>query len=131
MPSTKKKSSTPTAQQMAGLVGSTAKVEVSGFSVPMEIHDVKIAYGNIRLLVSPQGGEGEAWIDAGRIINPRGERDTFPLRAQSKLVKPSSKDADIHAQVREWARAQGIPVNSRGRVATALINKYRSEQTAK
>lgn len=54
-------------KEMADLVGNTVQVKVETFTVPMVIEDVKIAYGNKRLLVAPIGGSGKSWVDASRI----------------------------------------------------------------
>jgi hypothetical protein len=53
-------------KEMADLIGATVQVKVEGFTVPMVVSDVKIAYGNKRLLVSPVGGTGQSWVDAAR-----------------------------------------------------------------
>lgn len=35
----------------------------NGLSINVTIKDVKTAYGNIRYLVTPVSGEGEAWVE--------------------------------------------------------------------
>lgn len=53
--------------EMSKVIGSTVQVKVEAFTVPMVVRDVKTAYGNLRYLVAPSGGTGEAWVDAGRV----------------------------------------------------------------
>ena len=54
-------------KEMSDLIGTTVQIKVETFTVPMVISDVKIAYGNKRLLVSPVGGNGQSWVDASRV----------------------------------------------------------------
>jgi len=35
--------------------------------VPVLVKDMKFAYGNVRLLVSPVGGEGEWWVNSVKV----------------------------------------------------------------
>jgi hypothetical protein len=64
---------THTAKQMIPAVGETVIVRVESFQVRMRILDAKSAYGNVRLLVTPVTGEGEAWIDCSRIVRVFGK----------------------------------------------------------
>lgn len=107
-------------REMADLLGKTVQVKIDGFSVPMTINDVKIAYGNKRLLVSPLGGSGEQWIDASRadVALPVGK----PV--QSRAVEAHKTDA---GKVRAWARERGIHVNYRGRIPMPVLDQYRRE----
>lgn len=57
-----------TATRMIAAVGETVMVRMEGFGVPMVVKDVKTAYGAARLLVSPIGGQGDAWISVDRVL---------------------------------------------------------------
>lgn len=45
---------------------------------------------------------------------------TAPARGRGSTSTAGERSAEIRA----WARSQGIPVNERGRIATSLIDKY-------
>jgi hypothetical protein len=62
-----------TATQMIPAIG--AQVEVAtDFSVTVScrVRDVKVAWGNIRLLVEPVAGSGQSWIDLSRLRQSSG-----------------------------------------------------------
>lgn len=59
---------THTAKQMIPAVGETVVVRIEAFQVRMRILDAKSAYGNVRLLVTPVAGEGQAWVDCSRVV---------------------------------------------------------------
>jgi hypothetical protein len=107
-------------KEMADLLGKTVQVKIDGFSVPMEIHDVKIAYGNKRLLVSPVGGHGEMWVDASRADV------VFSVGKPEQHTKDNNTDTDT-GKVRAWARERGIHVNHRGRIPTPIMDQYLRE----
>jgi len=50
--------------EMASMIGTTIQVKDSsrGTSYPALVKDVKIVWGATRVLVSPVGGSGEAWV---------------------------------------------------------------------
>ena len=58
-----------TAKQMIPAVGQTVLVRLEAFGVPMTITDVKSVWGKVRLQVAPVGGQGEAWVDADRLVS--------------------------------------------------------------
>lgn len=57
--------------EMSKMLGQTVQVKMEAFTVPMTVRDVKVAYGNLRYLVSPSGGSGEAWVDSARVTAPK------------------------------------------------------------
>jgi hypothetical protein len=57
-----------TAKQMAPAIGCTVLIRLEQFGVPMVVIDVKSAWGKVRVQVAPVGGQGEAWVDADRLI---------------------------------------------------------------
>ncbi len=109
-------------RQMADLLGQTVQVKIDGFSVPMEIHDVKIAYGNKRFLVSPVGGSGEMWVDASRadVALPEGKPE------QRTSEDKTTRDTEA-GRIRAWARERGIHVNYRGRIPAPVMDQYLRE----
>ena len=57
---------TRTANQMIVAVGQVVVVRMESFGVDCIVKDVKQAWGQTRLLVSPIKGTGEAWVDCSR-----------------------------------------------------------------
>ena len=55
-----------TARQMIPAIGQVVVVRMESFGVDMLVKDVKQAWGQTRLLVSPINGTGEAWVDCSR-----------------------------------------------------------------
>jgi hypothetical protein len=53
---------------LARLIGQTVNIRVEQFTVPVTVSDAKVAYGNVRYLVTPVGGSGTVWVDASRIV---------------------------------------------------------------
>lgn len=119
-------------KEMVDLIGTTVRVKVEGFYVPMTISDVKIAYGNKRLLVSPVGGEGESWIDSSRVTTLTEPPRTQP-KSQPEKVNRKSNAEEVPSEagkIRAWARSRGIHVNERGRIPTPVIDQYHKETLA-
>lgn len=112
-------------REMADLLGQTVQVKIDGFTVPMEINDVKIAYGNKRLLVTPIGGSGEMWVDATRadVALPVG-KPTQRHAGDHPKAQPEVTEA---GRIRAWARERGIHVNYRGRIPAPVLDQYRRE----
>ena len=55
-----------TCSQMSIAIGQVVEVRMETFTVDSIVVDVKQAYGNVRLLVHPVQGQGEAWVDVNR-----------------------------------------------------------------
>lgn len=53
--------------ELAGRIGQVGYLRSEAFRVPVRILDGKSSYGEPRYLVTPEGGEGEAWVNATRI----------------------------------------------------------------
>lgn len=53
--------------QLAQAINKTAFLRTEGFEFQVIIRDVKMSYGNVRYLVAPTYGTGEAWVDESRI----------------------------------------------------------------
>ena len=118
-------------REMAEMIGTTVRVKVEGFTVPMTISDVKIAYGNKRLLVSPIGGSGEAWVDASR-ATPMSISTPARPKAASKTVSEKAEAPSTEAgKIRAWAKGRGIHVNERGRIPEPVMSEYlKTEESA-
>lgn len=52
---------------IASNIGRTATLRTSDFSVAVTVKDAKLAYGNVRYLVTPVMGSGETWADDSRV----------------------------------------------------------------
>lgn len=48
-------------------IGQTALLSSDKLRFSVKIIDAKLAYGSIRLLVSPENGIGQVWVDKTRI----------------------------------------------------------------
>ena len=57
-----------TTLQMVPGIGHVVGVRVEGWSIPMQVKDVKSVWGKVRLLVEPVQGKGEAWIELTRLV---------------------------------------------------------------
>lgn len=59
-----------TAKQMVPAIGQETLIHtgIAGLEVSVVVRDVKTAYGNIRLLVAPKDGRGQAWVDLTRVV---------------------------------------------------------------
>lgn len=57
-----------TTRQMMVAIGQVVRVRMENFTINMVVKDVKQAWGQTRLLVTPinGAGTGEAWIDCSR-----------------------------------------------------------------
>lgn len=56
-----------TVNSLAAMIGQKALVRMDAFRVLCKILDAKQVYGCTRYLVSPHGGEGEAWVDSSKV----------------------------------------------------------------
>lgn len=54
-------------KNMARYLDKTGLLRIDDMRFPVRCVDVKIAYGNMRVLVTPINGEGQTWVDASRI----------------------------------------------------------------
>jgi hypothetical protein len=54
--------------EMQSYIGKTGMLAHGGIATRVRIHDVKKSYGNLRFLVRPVDGAGEAWVDANRVL---------------------------------------------------------------
>lgn len=55
-----------TVNQLHPTIGQVVVVRMESFGIDMLVKDVKQSYGQIRLLVAPLNGTGEAWVDISR-----------------------------------------------------------------
>jgi hypothetical protein len=111
---------------MAEIIGTTVQVKVESFQVPMTVTDAKVAYGNRRLLVSPIGGRGQAWVDASRIEPQRSQKST-PQDERGSHPEETTEAA----LARMWAKSRGIHVNTRGRIPAPILKEYRETVAGK
>lgn len=119
-------STVATAREMAEMIGTTVQVKVESFQVPMTVTDAKVAYGNRRLLVSPIGGRGQAWVDASRIESQRSQKST-PQDERGSRPEETTESA----LARMWAKSRGIHVNTRGRIPAPILKEYREAVAGK
>lgn len=53
--------------ELAERIGQVGYLRSEAFRVPVRILDGKSSYGEPRYLVTPEGGEGQAWVNATRV----------------------------------------------------------------
>jgi hypothetical protein len=53
--------------ELSQAIGKTGLLSASVLSVRVTITDAKIAYGNVRYLVTPVSGTGSVWVDSSRV----------------------------------------------------------------
>jgi hypothetical protein len=75
-----------TAKEMIPAVGQVVQIRAEGWVIPMTVKDVMGAWGKIRLLVTPLRGDGEQWVELGRVT-----RQGCGLRA---VVVPGAVDME-------------------------------------
>ncbi|MYW00828.1 Lsr2 family protein [Streptomyces sp. SID3343] len=56
----------------------------------------------------------------------RAARKTGAATRRGKTARTAARQGPDPAQVREWARSQGIEVNARGRIPADLVDKYQA-----
>jgi|tagenome__1003787_1003787.scaffolds.fasta_scaffold17737288_2 hypothetical protein len=56
-----------TATAMHPLIGRTAMLPVKDMLVRVQINNVKFAYGDTRLLVTPMDGSGTSWVEQNSV----------------------------------------------------------------
>ncbi len=56
-----------TITQLQRFIGKTGYLRREALEPFVKIHDVKLSYGQVRLLVKPVCGRGEMWIEQNRI----------------------------------------------------------------
>lgn len=53
---------------LAARIGKTASLRTADYiNVAVTVKDAKVAYGNVRFLVTPIMGSGEVWADESRV----------------------------------------------------------------
>lgn len=59
---------TYTVKNLQQAIGQKIKVRIEKWQIIMVVLDAKTAYGVPRVLVQPEHGEGQAWIDLSRVV---------------------------------------------------------------
>lgn len=54
-------------KNMARYLDKTGLLRIDEMRFPVRCIDVKMSYGNMRILVEPVNGEGRVWVDASRV----------------------------------------------------------------
>ena len=60
-----------TCKEMLPAVGEMVRVKFESLWIECKVHDVKTAWGKARLLVRPVAGQGEQWVELGRLETRR------------------------------------------------------------
>jgi hypothetical protein len=56
-----------TTADLAKTIGREAILSSDKLCFTVQIQDAKLAYGNVRYLVSPVSGTGSVWVDSSRV----------------------------------------------------------------
>ena len=57
-----------TAKQMGTAIGHTVYIRMESLTIPCTVMDVKNNWGKVRLLIRPNSGNGEQWVEMERIV---------------------------------------------------------------
>jgi len=66
----------PTYHDMTPAIGARVAVAFEGIRVACTVLNVKSSYGRMRLLVAPELGSGEQWVEITRLQRPHGATDS-------------------------------------------------------
>ena len=56
-----------TADELAGFVGRRGTIELNNMFVMVNVRNARHRYGHVDLLISPDAGSGEQWVEARRV----------------------------------------------------------------
>jgi hypothetical protein len=56
-----------TADDLAGLIGRKGQIELNSLTVEVGVRNARHRYGHVDLLISPEAGFGEQWVEARRV----------------------------------------------------------------
>lgn len=59
--------------ELSKLVGTTGRVNLDGLEVDVKIIDARMSFGRTDVLVVPESGAGQKWIEAGRVKEVKDE----------------------------------------------------------
>jgi hypothetical protein len=76
-----------TAKEMIPAVGATVGVECGELVVTCQVLDVKMSYGQVRLMVTPADGCGQCWIQISRLRKTPDEAHLADTRADRALIR--------------------------------------------
>ena len=51
-----------------GVANKTAQYRINGMTFPVRILDARKVWGRVDALITPIGGEGEKWVEAGQLV---------------------------------------------------------------
>lgn len=94
------------------VVSGGAATETVRFGLDGAIYEIDLSKENARQLRRAY----RCYTTAGRRMDERSARGARPARTEREQS----------AEIRRWARGQGIPVKARGRLASSLVEQYRA-----
>lgn len=68
----------PTYHDMAPAIGQRVSVNFESVRVTCQVRNVKSSYGRVRLLVAPESGSGEQWVEVSRLNRPEPHASDCP-----------------------------------------------------
>lgn len=80
-----------TVQQLTPAVGAIVGVRFDEMEVFCHVVDAKNSYGRVRLLVTPELGNGSQWIELSRVMRTVRVPDTRPEWVKQELARTEGK----------------------------------------
>jgi len=56
-----------TADDLTGFIGRKGQIELNSLTVEVGVLNARHRYGHVDLLISPNAGSGEQWVEARRV----------------------------------------------------------------
>jgi Lsr2 len=101
-------------------IDGTEAAETVSFSLDGRAYEIDLSAHNAAALRESLS----AWIGAARRVEGRQKRPVSAARpAMRGAARPVSARRNS-ADIREWARAEGIDVSDRGRIASEVLARY-------
>ena len=100
--------------------GSTGDVRTIPIAVDGQQVEVDLSSANVQKLMAAL----EPYLSAGRSVG-RGSSSSRRQRASGPAAARKSSDTQA---IREWAQANGLQVNARGRIKKEIVDAFRAAQ---
>lgn len=56
-----------TADDLAGFIGRKGQIDLGSLTVDVSVRNARHRYGHVDLLISPNAGSGEQWVEGRRV----------------------------------------------------------------
>ena len=106
-----------TALDMLPAIGATVLVRFENLSILCTVKNVKNSWGKPRLLIAPVAGEGEQWIELGRVTVPAYSREAAAERLahlRNEVRRAERVSANLNRPDREGLNRPAIGFRQNG-----------------